>query len=180
MEINEYFIDNSDLANYPNMDITAPIEMREVTKTICDATPCILYHQSKMVPLDRLLYFEPYSTLGKSLLISLFDPENSCKKIPTEVLLKISHLRHRALQYFVCMLQVPNEELLMHQETWRDHPSFILHHILEYWQDTKSNGGTYQELREEFDKYSIFCGRNPLNVCTQENIEAAKGTPCVQ
>jgi len=138
--------------------------------TVCDATPCILYHRSKTVPLDRLLYFEPYSTLGKDLLTSIFDPENSTKEVPTEVLLKISSLRHRGLQQFVYMLQVPNSELSMYQETWRDSSTIVLHHVFEYWQCLKSNGGTYQELREEFDKYSIFCGRNPLDECTQERM----------
>ena len=151
--------------------------MREIANTVCDATPCILYHRSKTVPLDRLLYFEPYSTLGKDLLTSFFDPEN---RVPTEVLLKILSLRHRALQRFVYMLQVPNSELSMYQETWRDSSTIVLHHVFEYWQHLKSNGGTYQELREEFDKYSIFCGRNPLDECTQECTGAGKGTPGVQ
>ena len=182
VDVKEYFITASDFVCYPNLDITAAVkvEMREVAKTVRDATPCLLYHRSNTVPLDRLLYFEPYSTLGKDLLTSVFDPENSNKKVPTEVLLKISSLRHRALQCFACLLHVPNEELLMHQKTWEGHPSFILHHVFEYWQDLKSNGGTYQELREEFDKYSIFCGRNPLNECTQECMGAAKGTPSGQ
>jgi len=138
---------------------------------------------------DRLLYFEPYSSLGKDLLTSFFDPENSTKEVPTEVLLKISILRHRALQQIVYMLQVPNSELSMYQETWRDNPTVVLHHVFEYWQCLKSNGGTYQELQEEFDKYSIFCSRNPLDECTQdawgllkctqECMGAAKGTPGV-
>ena len=89
------------------MDITATVkvEMREVAKTVRDVTPCILYHRSKTITLDRLLYFEPYSTLGKDLLTSFFDSENS------------------TLQQFVYMLQVPNSELLMYQETWRDNPT---------------------------------------------------------
>ena len=113
--------------------------------TVCDATPCILYHRSKTVPLDRLLYFEPYSTLGKDLLTSFFDPENSAKKVLREVL-KFSSLHHRALQQFVYMLQVPKSELSMYQETWRGNPTVVLHHIFEYWQCLKSNGGTHQEL----------------------------------
>jgi len=182
VEVKEYFINTSDLECYPNMDITAivKIEMREVAKTIRDATPCILYHRSKSIQLDRLLHFEPYSALGKSLLTSVFDPDNSNKKVPTDVLLQISKLRHPSLQCFVHMLQVPNEERLMKQQKWQGHPSFVLHHVFEYWQDTKINGGTYQELREEFDKYSIFYGRNPSNACMQECMGAAKGSSDVQ
>jgi len=86
VDVKEYFINTSELACYSNMDITATVkvEIREVTNTVRDATQCILYHRSKTVPLDRLLYFESYSTLGKDLLTSFFDPENSAKKVPRE------------------------------------------------------------------------------------------------
>ena len=115
-----------------------------------------------MIPLDKLLYFEPYSTIGKELLTSIFDPENNDKIVPTEILLEISTLHHPALQHFTQVLQVPSSEVDFICEKWRDHPSVVLHHVFEYWQGRKINGGTYQELREDFEKYSIFCGRNIL------------------
>ena len=185
VEVKEYFINPSDLTCYPNVGIraTVQVEMREVANTVRDATPCILYHQSKTIQLDRLLHFEPYSALGKSLLTSLFDPENTKEKVPPKVLQEISSSRHHALLNFVCMLEVRHEEFLMQQRQWPGHPSKVLLHIFEYWQMTKNNGGTYQELREQFDKYSIFCGRNPLNVCTHEFMsswELQKGSPGVQ
>ena len=167
VETQEYFFDTSDVSSYPNVNELAKVEMKEVIKTVQDAAPCIL-HQSGMIPLDKLLYFEPYSTLGEKLLTSVFDPENNDKEVPTEILLEISTLRHPALQHFTHMLQVPCSEVAFYREKWRDHPSFILHHVFVYWQGRKTNGGTYQELREEFEKYSIFCGRNILvDQCAQ-------------
>ena len=182
VEVKEYFINSSDVACYPNLDITAAVkvEMREVAKTVCDAERSILYHRSKSVLLDRLLYFEPYSKLGKHLLTSVFDPKSSNNKVPSDILLEISSMNHHALRYFVCMLQVPNNEFSMRQEQWQHQPSIVLHHVFEYWQAKKIKEGTYQELREEFDKYSIFCGRNPLHVCTQTSMGAAKGISGVQ
>jgi len=172
VEMQEYFLDASDVSSYPtSVDKLAKVDMKEVIKTVQDAAPCIL-HQGGMISLNKLLYFEPYSTLGKELLNFIFDSENNDKKVPTETLLKISTLRHPALQHFTHMLQVPCNEVAFYQETWQKHPSFVLHHVFEYWQGLKTNGGTFLELQEEFDKYSIFCGRNPLacpsaQVCTR-------------
>ena len=166
VETQEYLLDASDVSSYPtSVDKLAKVDMKEVIKTVQDAAPCILHHGG-MISLNKLLYFEPYSTLGKELLSLIFDPKNNDEKVPTETLLKISTLRHPALQHFTHMLQVPCNEVAFYQETWQRHPSFVLHHVFEYWQGMKTNGGTYQELREVFEKYSIFCGRNPLE-CTR-------------
>ena len=108
VEMQEYFLDASDVSSYPtSVDKLAKVEMKEVIKTAQDAAPCIL-HQGGMISLNKLLYFEPYSALGKKLLTSIFDPENNDKKVPTEMLHEISTLHHPALQQFVHMLQVPS------------------------------------------------------------------------
>ena len=179
VETQEYFLNGSDVSNVDEV-ANLKVEMKEVTETVQDAAPCIL-HQSGMISLDKLLYFEPYSRLGKKLLTLIFDPENNDKKVPTEILHEISTLRHPALQHFTQMLQVPSNEVAFYHENWKDHPSVVLHHVFEYWQGRKANGGTYQELREEFEKYSIFCGRNILvDQCAQECIRPTKDTINVQ
>ena len=180
VETQEYFLKASDVSSYPNVDELAKVEMKEVVRTIQDAAPCIL-HQGGMISLDKLLYFEPYSTLGKKLLSLFFDPENNDKKVPTEILMEISTLHHPALQLFTQMLQVPLNEVDFYQETWPNHPRIVLHHVFVYWQSLKTNGGTYQELREEFERYSIFCGRNILvDQCAQECMRPTKDTLNVQ
>ena len=181
VETQEYFLTASDITSYPtSIDKLTKVEMKEVIKTVQDAAPCIL-HQGGMTSLNKLLYFEPFSTLGKDLLSSIFDPENKDKIVPTEILHEISTLRHPPLQHFTHMLQVPSSEVDFHREKWRDHPSIILHHVFESWQGRKINGGTYQELREDFEKYSIFCGRNILvDQCAQECMRPTKDTLSVQ
>ena len=37
-------------------------------------------------------------------------------------------------------------------------------HILEAWVEQQASPATYRKLRQELDKYSIFCGRNPLDL----------------
>ena len=180
VEMQEYFLNASDIASYPNVNQFGKVEMKEVTETVQDAAPCIL-HQGGMISLDKLLYFEPYSTLGRKLLTLIFDPENNDKKVPTEILMEISTLRHPALQHFTQMLQVPLNEVDFYQDTWPNHPRIVLHHVFVYWQSLKTNGGTYQELREEFEKYSIFCGRNILvDQSAQECMRPAEDTLNVQ
>jgi len=181
VEMQEYFLNVSDITSYPtNVDKLTKVEMKEVIKTVQDAAPCIL-HQGGMISLNKLLYFEPYSTLGMKLLTSIFDPENNDKKVPTEMLHEISTLCHPALQHFTHMLQVPSNEVAFYREQWKGHPSIVLHHVFEYWQGRKTNGGTYQELREEFEKYSIFCGRSILvDQCPQGCMRPTKDTLNVQ
>ena len=177
VEMEEYFLNASDIARYPNVNKFAKVEMREVIKTVQDAEPCIL-HQGGMIFLEKLLYFEPYSRLGTKLLTLIFDPENNDKKISTEILMEISTLCHSALQHFTQMLKVP---LTIHQETQPSHPLIVLHRVFVYWQSLKSNGGTYQELREVFERYSIFGGRNILvDQCAQECMQPTKDTLNVQ
>ena len=177
VEMQEYFLKASGVSSYPtSIDKLTKVEMNEVIKTVQDAAPCIL-HQGGMTSLNKLLYFEPYSTLGKKILTSIFDPENKDKIVPTEILLEISTLCHPALQHFTHMLQVPSSEVDFIREKWRDHPPVVLHRVFESWQGRKINGGTYQELRENFEKYSIFCGRNILvDRCAQECMRPTKDT----
>ena len=180
VEVQEYFPIASGIASYPKLDITAAVkvEMREVAKTIQEGTPCVLYH-GEMVSLEKLLYFEPYSTLGEDLLSSLFHPDNCNKVLPSEFLMKISTLRYPALQHFISMLQIPPTEVSIYHGNWPRNPPVVLHHVLDQaWKSRRAGGGTYQELREEFDKYSIFCGRNPLTMFTRDT--KSKGIPCRQ
>ena len=37
-------------------------------------------------------------------------------------------------------------------------------HILEAWMEQQESPATYRKLRQELNKYSIFCGRNPLDL----------------
>ena len=37
-------------------------------------------------------------------------------------------------------------------------------HILETWIEASESPATYKNLRRQLDKYSIFCGRNPLDL----------------
>ena len=171
-EVQEYFLIASDIANYPNININAvaKIEMKEVANTVQKPNSCILYH-SGMVSLEKLLYFEPYSTLGNDLLNSFFHPDNCNKELTANYLGDISRKCYPALQHFVSMLHIPSIEVSMYHKDWSGNPTVVLHHVLDQaWRSRQElqGGGTYQKLREEFDKYSIFCGRNPLTLCTRD------------
>ena len=37
-------------------------------------------------------------------------------------------------------------------------------HIMEAWMEQQESPATYRKLRQELDKYSICCGRNPLDL----------------
>ena len=182
VEIQEYFLKASGVSSYPTSVHKLPkVYMSEVVNTVNEAAQCILDHHGRMILLDELLYFEPFSKLGKELITAIFDPENNDKEVSKETLKDISDLHHVALQQFVHMLQVPSSEVAFYREKWRDHPSVLLLHVFGYWQGRKANGGTYLELRKEFEKYSIFCERTSLiSECAQDCMRQTKGTLSVQ
>ena len=182
VEIQEYFLKASGVSSYPTSVHKLPkVYMSEVVNTVNEAAQCILDHHGRMILLDELLYFEPFSKLGKKLITAIFDPENNDKEVSKETLKDISDLCHAALQQFIHMLQVPTSEVAFYHEEWRDHPSVLLLHVFGYWQGRRGNGGTYLELRKEFEKYSIFCERNLLiSQHAQDCMTQAKGTLSVQ
>ena len=43
-------------------------------------------------------------------------------------------------------------------------------HILEAWMEQQESPATYRKLRQELNKYSIYCGRNPLDLVCKSYI----------
>ena len=124
--------------------------------------------------ISQLLYFEPYSVLTSELITKLFSEENAdhivldtmisqlagclypCNNILVQVLLSqpvllreklIDEMDPDALDYFT-----ESSQLLR------------CGHILKAWVEQLGPDATYGKLRHELNKFSIFCGRNPLDL----------------
>ena len=106
------------------------------------------------ISLDDLLIFELYAELGMALLKELCTRISDCdKKLSNAFLKRLSLRLSRKSKLFIEMFRstsatsssVTSEDLLDVLKTWRDECT-----------------GTYSCLKEKFDKFSIFSGRNGL------------------
>ena len=128
--------------------------------------------------ISELLYFEPYALLTPVLITKLFAKETVKQSIPNDF---ITELAQWMYPFCDALLQVlkPSLQLLNKKcEDIRDSPlsdfskqQLMCEYILETWVEQQTSA-TYRNLRQQLDRYSIFCGRNPLNlVCTYKSYQ---------
>jgi ankyrin repeat protein len=163
VEANEYLIHPSELRQISFQTMMShTISISEIARTIIEGSPFVICpFNNKPLPLDTLLYYEPYSRMGKDHIEMLFSNKNINVSIPPESLLSLSNFLHPVYQHLVTVLQIPLAELGYHKEKWHDHPVQLLHHLFESWTSRREQP-TFGTLRSEFDQYSIFFGRDPL------------------
>ena len=162
-EANEYLIHPSELRQISSQTLKSPkISITEIAQTIVEGSPFVICpSNNKPLPLDTLLYYEPYSRMGKDHIEMLFSKKNINDSISPDTLLSLSNFLHPVYQHLIKALKIPPAELGYHTEKWRDHPVQMLHHLFESWASRKEQP-TFGTLRSEFDQYSIFFGRDPL------------------
>ena len=151
------------------------ISSRISTRSAKDKPDMTLIHpdgtQGKRI--SELLYFEPYALLAPDLIDKLFSKENEKQSLSyvsitelakwmypfCDVLLQVLESSSRVLNKKCenicgCLDEVSKQQL-------------VCEHIIETWAEQQRSAATYRMLRQQLDRYSIFRGRNPLNlVCT--------------
>ena len=120
---------------------------------------------------SKLLYFEPYAVLIADLITQLFAKENAKEKVPSSFIKELASCMYPLNDVLEKALK-PDPSVLS-GKCKEVHPDSIgeisrqqlrCKHILEAWLEQLGTAATYQMLRQELNKYSIFCGRNPLNL----------------
>ena len=159
-DCSEYFIHPDDATQYPLKpfpELTL-VSCTKIAKAVADSKPAARNTKRDLVVLQPLLHFEPYTLIEATILQKLFDRHSPAyTQVMSDHFLnqiaKSTHVHHvsRSLTQVLCPLEPPLSDSI--QETIR---------ILRLWRSQSS--GTYQALREELDKFSVFAGRNPL-VC---------------
>ena len=101
------------------------------------------------VEIDQLLYFEPYTCFSADVLRELVDKSenNSDEHVPEAFLNAASKTFHAKMDQYK-----------------RDHPEYQCKLVFQVWKES-TQSPTYGALRSALDKYSVFCGRNPLVSC---------------
>ena len=132
----------------------------DVARTIAEGKQCVLNDHGELVNVEEMLYFEPYANFGEDIIQDLFSEQNASKDVTDKFLYQIADKVHLKKELFNELFN-PNPTLLQERVSRAPPgPTHELVRVFQTWRDCSE--GTYQCLREELDKYSVFCGRNPL------------------
>jgi len=169
----ESFIDPHELRYPPGppQELTL-FSLSAVARSVAKAKPCVLCDGGSMrhtfLELEaELLYFEPYADLGEVILKELFNEEKRDTELTDKFLYEIADMIAKTESIGhkkKCLLRMFDHPCTMHQERVRQAPEGVTHElvrIFQLWRD-RSKDQTYGGLRRKLDKYSVFCGRNPL------------------
>ena len=163
LRVGEFMINPSNLAELKesqleNMLHRDKICITEIAGSISSGHPCVQDVSLHTLHVnDDLLHFEPYTVIGKNpkLLGCLFDPDQVDKEISNEILYDYADLAHNAgaTPYQIgCIMSISRSEIEETQTSERE----------KIFRLFRSGIKSYRNLRELFDSYSIFSGRNPL------------------
>ena len=162
---------------HPNC-LTTPVSGNSLQFSISELVEALLENESglvsqpgeKVVEIDQLLYFEPYTCFSADVLRELVTEfENSSDKFVSEDFLnRVSKTSHTKLDQLKQVLSFNSAKfraaLARAPPFQRDHPEYQCKLVFQVWKEN-TQSPTYRALRSALDKYSVFCGRNPLVSC---------------
>ena len=175
----ELLIDPSNLSSYPlpsSSELTLYSVADEVVRVV-KAVPAEHFIVDrtgrKTVELETALHFEPYHGMHERRIDRLFANDIADQKVDDSFLHDLAADVHTKL-----MEQIPTQTALQmfgildarqfysYCERFPDeryNPIMRCFRLFLTWKICDTNGATYQSLRTTLDKYSIFCGRNPVS-----------------
>ena len=128
------------------------------------------------IKISELLYFEPYVVLTPDLIAQLFAKETAKKKVSSSFMTELatcmypfSDALEKALKPDPSILSGKYKEVQPASLGEISRQQLRCKHILEAWLEQLGPAATYKTLRQELNKYSIFCGRNPLNLVSSSS-----------
>ena len=120
----------------------------------------------KMIKINQLLYFEPYSCFSGELFRELITQSDKpvCKTFLDKVT-KYPHANAHQLKQALGIDSVKFQAALAKAPPFqRDQLEYQCKLVFQVWKEN-TQSPTYGTLRSALDKYSVFCGRNPLVSC---------------
>ena len=155
----EYFI-HPDAIEYP-LKPTHELNLfsiSQVTRAIAASNLCVIGKDCQPLHLEKLLYFDPYFHLSKTIVQELFDEEKACHDVDDELMGRMAKCFRNKSDDVFSMLKLPDSTVM--EETPPSSSQTIVR-LLQLWH-LRSRKGSYQCLHGELDQFSIFAGRYPL------------------
>ena len=173
----ELLIDPSNLSSYPlpsSSELTLYRMDDQVVKAVQDHKQFAIDTTGRRsMKLDKALHFEPYHGMHTKLVNQLFDKKIVKQEADDSFLHNLAAniyptlMQHISIKIALEMFNIPDDRLFYNYceqfPDERDNPIMRCFRLLLTWKNCDTGGGTYQSLRTTLDKYSIFCGRNPVS-----------------
>ena len=163
--VRESLILPEDAAVYPlDPSKVTGISITEVAATIAEGKKFAINDKNKKVELEKLICFEPYAYLGEPLLQQLFskgitEAYEITDKLLTDIATK--RLRKSIDEYWIIF------EHEIDACTSCEGARGLLQ-VFQLWRDRMGKEGTRKNFRKKLDQFSIFAGRNPLELISRK------------
>ena len=163
--VRESLILPEDAAVFPlDLSKVSGISITEVAETIAEGKEFSINDKNKKVELEKLVCFEPYAYLGESLLQQLFskngtEPQEITHKLLTDIAAKCSR---KNVDEFCVIFEREIDACTSHEGARG------LLQVFQLWRDRMGKEGTRKNFRKKLDQFSIFAGRNPLELITRK------------
>ena len=146
------------------------VSISEIAHAVIELKAAVLDSDKQMLDLESgLLHFEPYTDLGRPILEDLFDEDVS--KLSVEVtdsfLYRISEKVHKNTEYFIKLFNPSPVRLANLMDRAPPGDVHKLVRVFQLWKEEMGAEGTRYNFRKKLDRFSVFAGRNPLNLCSQ-------------
>ena len=142
---------------YP-VDTTLSVSVHNTCHAIASHEDSVMLTSHTPLSLKTLLHFEPYSFCTQQCLVDLYSDELAYSKVTSSFIESFSS-NITSVDDICTLLNIPLHKVAVDSSSSDYHKAV---RMFQEWQ-TQSEG-TYQLLRQQMDKYSIFSGRNIL-VC---------------
>ena len=161
--VRESLILPEDTAVYPlDPSKVTGVSITEVATTIAKGEEFAINDENKRIELEKLICFEPYAYLGEPLLQQLFSKDGTEAKENTDKLLTdIAATRSRKSIDEFCVIFKREIGACASREGARG-----LLQVFQLWRDRMGKEGTRKNFRKKLDQFSVFAGRNPLELVT--------------
>ena len=149
----EKFVPNP---KYPVVEAQSSVSVHEISHAIVCHEDSVKLTKDTPFPISKLLYFEPYSFCNQQAFVDLYSQKYVSCKVTSSFIENVS-CEITSVDNLCTALNVPLSKVAVDSGS-SDYLKAV--RMFQEWQ-TRSEG-TYQCLRQQMDKYSIFSGRNIL------------------
>ena len=169
--VHESFICPRDAIHYPlNILKIKSVRIVEVAQSVAEAKVGVLDESQGMLKLETLLHFEPYANLGEPILQKLFN-EDSHTEIEDEFLYRIADCVHKQTDNFIVLFKPSATRLDNIVDLAPQGETHRLVRVFQLWKEEMGAEGTCHNFRKKLDQFSIFAGRNPLDLIFGSNTD---------
>ena len=137
-----------------NSDVSVSVE--KIAKAICSSRENVQTSPHDLIPVAKLLHFEPYQFCNQQNLVDLYSDQLISCKVASSFFESVS-CNVKSIDDFCTALNVPLPKVAVDSGS---SDSLKAVRMFQEWQT--GSEGTYQSLRQQINKYSIFSGRNIL------------------